>query len=104
MGLYGSTEKSLAMGIPLINAIYEHNPKVGLYVLPLLIWHPLQLILGSALAPHFAKSVERVEVWQQAEAGRRMSQRALKRISFVVWQSEPDLQELLLQQQEEEEP
>jgi sodium/bile acid cotransporter 7 len=102
MGLYGCSQKSLAMGIPLINAIYEHNPKVGLYTLPLLLWHPLQLIIGSALAPHLAKSVDRVEAWQQAEAGRRMSQRALKRISLVVWESEPDFQELLLQEEEGE--
>jgi hypothetical protein len=39
MGLFGCTHKTVAMGVPLINAIYESNPMVGLYTLPLLIWH-----------------------------------------------------------------
>jgi hypothetical protein len=46
------------MGVPLINAIYESDPLVGLYTLPLLIWHPMQLVLGSFLAPRLAAFVE----------------------------------------------
>mmetsp|Transcript_18930 Transcript_18930/g.54555 ORF Transcript_18930/g.54555 Transcript_18930/m.54555 type:complete len:478 (-) Transcript_18930:23-1456(-) len=61
MGLYGCTHKTVAMGVPLINAIYESNPNVGLYTLPLLIWHPMQLVIGSALAPRIAQWVEREE-------------------------------------------
>jgi len=41
MGFFGCHHKTVAMGLPLINAIYEDNPKVGMYVLPLLIWHPM---------------------------------------------------------------
>jgi sodium/bile acid cotransporter 7 len=59
MGLYGCTHKTVAMGVPLINAIYEGNPAVGLYTLPLLIWHPLQLVIGSFLAPKLAAFVKR---------------------------------------------
>ena len=61
MGLFGCTHKTVAMGVPLINAIYEDNPMVGLYTLPLLIWHPMQLVLGSAVAPRVAAYVERRE-------------------------------------------
>ena len=43
----------VAMGVPLIGAIYENDPNVGLYTLPLLIWYPLQLIIGSLLIPQF---------------------------------------------------
>jgi hypothetical protein len=32
---------------------------VGLYTLPLLIWHPMQLVIGTFLAPKLAKFVER---------------------------------------------
>ena len=56
------------MGVPLINAIYESNPLVGLYTLPLLIWHPMQLVIGSAIAPRIAKYVERKE--QALSAGK----------------------------------
>ena len=65
-GLYCCTHKTVAIGIPLITAIYSDNAatasKVGLYTLPLLIWHPLQLIIGTLLAPKLAKFVEREEL------------------------------------------
>jgi sodium/bile acid cotransporter 7 len=61
MGLYGCTQKSVAMGIPLIGAVYEHDPRAGLFTLPLLIWHPAQLLLGSALAPALADGVDELE-------------------------------------------
>jgi len=51
----------VAMGVPLINAIYEDNPLVGLYTLPLLIWHPMQLVIGTAIAPRIAEYVKRRE-------------------------------------------
>ena len=61
MGLYGCTHKTVAMGVPLINAIYEDNPSVGLYTLPLLIWHPMQLVIGTFLSPRLAAFVESEE-------------------------------------------
>ena len=56
MGLFGCTHKTVAMGVPLITAIYEgaSDSPLGLYLLPLLVWHPAQLVVGSALAPHLA--------------------------------------------------
>jgi sodium/bile acid cotransporter 7 len=59
MGLFGCTHKTVAMGVPLINAIYENNDAVGLYTLPLLIWHPMQLVIGTFLAPKLAAFVKR---------------------------------------------
>ena len=49
MGFFGCHHKTVVMGLPLINIIYEDNPKLGLYALPLLMWNPMQLIIGSAL-------------------------------------------------------
>lgn len=60
-GLYGCTQKSVAVGIPMISALYQHDPRAGIFTLPLLIWHPLQLLIGAALAPHLAARVERIE-------------------------------------------
>ena len=57
-GLFATTHKTAAMGIPLINAIYEGSPKIGLYTLPLLIWHPTQLVFGTFLSPRLLKWVE----------------------------------------------
>lgn len=61
MGLFGCTHKTVAMGVPLINAIYEDNPNVGLYTLPLLVWHPMQLLIGTAIAPRLSEFVAREE-------------------------------------------
>jgi solute carrier family 10 (sodium/bile acid cotransporter), member 7 len=65
-GVYCCTHKTVAIGIPLITAIYSDSTstasKVGLYTLPLLIWHPLQLIIGTLLAPRLAKFVDREEI------------------------------------------
>jgi sodium/bile acid cotransporter 7 len=61
MGLFGCTHKTVAMGVPLINAIYENNAWIGLITLPLLIWHTMQLIIGSFLAPRLAAWVEKEE-------------------------------------------
>jgi len=47
----------------LITAIYGNDPLVGLYTLPLLIWHALQLVLGSLMAPKLA-------VWVKQEQDR----------------------------------
>jgi sodium/bile acid cotransporter 7 len=59
MGLFGCTHKTVAMGVPLIGAIYENDTNVGVYTLPLLIWHPMQLVIGSALAPRLSAFVDR---------------------------------------------
>ena len=58
MGLFGCTHKTVAIGVPLINAIYEDNEAVGLYTLPLLIWHPMQLVIGTFLVPRLAAFVK----------------------------------------------
>jgi hypothetical protein len=58
MGLFGCTEKTVALGVPLINAIYAGNPAIGSYTLPLLIWYPMQLVIGSFLTPRLAKFVQ----------------------------------------------
>jgi sodium/bile acid cotransporter 7 len=61
MGLFGCTHKTVAMGVPLINAIYENDATIGLITLPLLIWHTMQLIIGSFLAPKLSKWVDEEE-------------------------------------------
>ncbi len=59
-GLFVCTHKTVALGIPLINSMYsDAAPElVGLYTLPLLVWHPMQLLLGTAVAPRVAGWVD----------------------------------------------
>lgn len=47
--LFCCTEKTVAMGIPLLTAVYEDNENLGIYSVPLLIYHPMQLVIGSLL-------------------------------------------------------
>jgi len=58
VGLYGCCMKTAALGIPLISAIYEDHPKLGIYTLPLLVWYPSQLIICTMLAPRMANFVD----------------------------------------------
>ena len=60
--LFGGTHKTVAMGIPLITALYETDERLALYTLPLLVWHPAQLVIGSAAAPRLAKWVEKEKI------------------------------------------
>ena len=47
------------MGVPMLQAMFEGNTKLGMYTLPLLIWHPLQLLIGTIAAPHLAAWVDK---------------------------------------------
>ena len=51
MGWFGCVHKTVAMGIPLLQAMFGGNAKLGMYCLPLLVWHPAQLFIGSWAAP-----------------------------------------------------
>uniref|UniRef100_A0A7S2HN73 Sodium/bile acid cotransporter n=1 Tax=Helicotheca tamesis TaxID=374047 RepID=A0A7S2HN73_9STRA len=57
-GLFACTQKTVSLGVPLIGAIYEHDPNAALYTLPLIVWHPMQLVIGSALTPYLIQFVE----------------------------------------------
>ncbi|GKY93562.1 hypothetical protein MPSEU_000323600 [Mayamaea pseudoterrestris] len=51
MGLYGCTHKTISIGVPLITALYENSPNIGRYTLPLIIWYPMQVLVGTVLVP-----------------------------------------------------
>jgi sodium/bile acid cotransporter 7 len=57
MGVFGSINKTVALGVPLIDSIYGTDPNAGLYTLPLLIWFPMQLVVGSSYVPRLTAFV-----------------------------------------------
>jgi solute carrier family 10 (sodium/bile acid cotransporter), member 7 len=57
-GLFCCTFKTVSLGVPLINSMYEGNVNLALYILPLLIWNPLQLLIGSFLSPILRRFVQ----------------------------------------------
>lgn len=50
-----AVQKTLASGVPMAGVIFAGDPRTGLILLPLLIYHPLQLTLHGALAARWAR-------------------------------------------------
>lgn len=50
-----AVQKTLASGVPLAGVIFGNDPRTGLILLPLLIYHPLQLSWHGVLAARWAK-------------------------------------------------
>lgn len=60
---YCGSQKTLAAGVPMASIIFANLPSegsltVGLIILPIMCYHPLQLFLAGALSPYFAKRVK----------------------------------------------
>jgi len=54
--------KTLAFGLPLINTVFEGNPNLASYCAPIMLMHPLQLVIGSAMVPFFEKFTKKEKV------------------------------------------
>ena len=52
--VFCASKKSLAAGAPMAALIFGAHPGLGLILLPIMIYHPLQLIVCSILAEHYA--------------------------------------------------
>ena len=50
-----STHKTLALGLPLFKVIFQGRADLAVLCTPLLLQHPLQLIIGSIAAPRLKK-------------------------------------------------
>ncbi|MFW5846291.1 MAG: bile acid:sodium symporter family protein [Planctomycetota bacterium] len=49
-----ASQKGLALGLPLISLVFADDPDLPLIALPILVYHPLQLIVAAALVPRLA--------------------------------------------------
>ena len=45
-----STQKTLALGVPMLSILYGHHPQLAWLTLPLICYHPLQLVISGVLA------------------------------------------------------
>ncbi|HWL07641.1 MAG TPA: bile acid:sodium symporter family protein [Planctomicrobium sp.] len=63
--LFCGTKKSLATGIPMSQVMFSGNPALGLILLPIMVYHPMQLIICGILAGRWAKDYERTVVHSQ---------------------------------------
>jgi len=56
-----ASHKTLALGLPLFKVIFHSRADLAVLCTPLLLQHPLQLLLGSVLAPRLKQIVEAEE-------------------------------------------
>ncbi|XP_004411814.1 PREDICTED: sodium/bile acid cotransporter 7 isoform X2 [Odobenus rosmarus divergens] len=49
--IFCSTHKSLTLGIPMLKIVFAGHEHLSLISVPLLIYHPVQILLGSVLVP-----------------------------------------------------
>jgi len=57
-GAYTSSHKTIALGIPVLKTVLDGHPDLALITAPLMMLHPIQLIVGSALTARFQREVE----------------------------------------------
>ena len=55
VAVFCGSKKTLASGVPMAQLIFGAHPGIGLILLPIMIYHPLQLIVCSVLAGRWAQ-------------------------------------------------
>ncbi len=59
--VFCGTKKSLATGVPMASLIFAGHGSLGLILLPIMLYHPLQLLICTPLANKWAKEVNAAE-------------------------------------------
>ncbi|KAI6657457.1 Sodium/bile acid cotransporter 7 isoform X1 [Oopsacas minuta] len=59
--LFCSTHKSLTLGIPMLGVIFGNTMEGVMYSIPLLVYHPMQIIIGGLLVPTLREWVASTE-------------------------------------------
>ncbi len=54
--VFCGSKKTLASGVPMAHLIFGANPAIGLILLPIMIYHPLQLLAGGMLAQRWSSA------------------------------------------------
>lgn len=70
--VFCGSKKSLASGVPMAGALFA-PAQVGMMILPLMIFHQIQLIICAALAQHYARRVELVPPEEDKAAAAALS-------------------------------
>ena len=56
--MFCGSKKTLASGVPMAGLIFGAHPGIGLILLPIMIYHPLQLVICGALAQRWSKQTQ----------------------------------------------
>ncbi|HYP17340.1 MAG TPA: bile acid:sodium symporter family protein [Opitutus sp.] len=52
------SKKTLASGVPMARLIFGAHPAIGVFLLPIMIYHPLQLVICGVLAQRWGRGTE----------------------------------------------
>lgn len=67
--VFCGSKKSLATGVPMAKILFAGNPALGLIVLPLMVFHQLQLMVCALLAQRYARRAgSSADVFEQHRA------------------------------------
>ncbi|WP_409438799.1 bile acid:sodium symporter family protein [Psychromonas sp. GE-S-Ul-11] len=58
--VFCGTKKTLAAGIPMATVIFGSDPKLGMILLPIMLYHPIQIFYCAILASRYAAQAEPV--------------------------------------------
>jgi sodium/bile acid cotransporter 7 len=61
VALFCGSKKTLASGVPMARLIFGAHPGLGIVLLPIMLYHPLQLMVGGWLAGRFARSAPELD-------------------------------------------
>jgi len=64
--VFCGTKKTLVAGIPMATAIFGTDPNLGMILLPIMLYHPIQIFYCAVLANRYAARID-----QAAEASRQ---------------------------------
>lgn len=59
--MFCGSKKTLASGVPMAKLIFGAHPAIGLILLPIMVYHPLQLLICGVLAERWAKTASTVK-------------------------------------------
>lgn len=64
--IFCGSKKTLASGVPMAKLIFGAHPALGLILLPIMIYHPLQLVICGVLAERWGRQPEEAPRHEQA--------------------------------------
>jgi sodium/bile acid cotransporter 7 len=54
--IFCGSKKTLASGVPMAKLIFGAHPAIGLILLPIMVYHQLQLLVCAVLAERWARA------------------------------------------------
>lgn len=60
--VFCGSKKTLASGVPMAQLMFGAHPGLGLILLPIMIYHPVQLVIGGLLVRRWSREAEMVGV------------------------------------------